>query len=67
MPEFSGRRRGRQQQGHGIGRALLLPALHAQQALGYAYAIIGSVGPAGLRTIRAIAIQGRRPASTAEC
>lgn len=32
--------------GNGIGRALLLAALHAQHADGYAYAIIGGVGPA---------------------
>lgn len=31
---------------HGIGRALLLSALHAQHAQGYAYAIVGGVGPA---------------------
>ncbi|MEO5700756.1 MAG: GNAT family N-acetyltransferase [Casimicrobiaceae bacterium] len=31
--------------GQGIGRALLLAALHAQRADGYAYAIIGGVGP----------------------
>ncbi len=30
----------------GIGRALLLSALHAQREQGYAYAIIGGVGPA---------------------
>lgn len=30
----------------GIGRALLLAALHAQRSDGYAYAIIGGVGPA---------------------
>ena len=32
--------------GQGIGKALLLAALHAQRAQGYAYAIIGGVGPA---------------------
>ncbi|MEM7412146.1 MAG: GNAT family N-acetyltransferase [Myxococcota bacterium] len=32
--------------GQGIGRVLLLAALHAQRAQGYAYAIIGGVGPA---------------------
>jgi GNAT superfamily N-acetyltransferase len=32
--------------GAGIGRALLLAALHAQHAQGYAYSIIGGVGPA---------------------
>ncbi|MFO1397035.1 MAG: GNAT family N-acetyltransferase [Burkholderiales bacterium] len=34
------------ERGRGIGRALLLSALHAQHAAGYAYAIIGGVGPA---------------------
>lgn len=32
--------------GLGIGRALLLCALHAQREQGYAYSIIGGVGPA---------------------
>jgi GNAT superfamily N-acetyltransferase len=34
------------ERGKGIGRALLLSALHAQRAQGYAYSIIGGVGPA---------------------
>jgi len=34
------------ERGLGIGRALLLATLHAQRADGYAYAIIGGVGPA---------------------
>lgn len=34
------------ERGKGIGRALLLAVLHAQRAQGYAYAIIGGVGPA---------------------
>ena len=34
------------ERGRGIGRALLLAALHAQRAQGYAYSIIGGVGPA---------------------
>jgi GNAT superfamily N-acetyltransferase len=32
--------------GQGVGAALLLAVLHAQRAQGYAYAIIGGVGPA---------------------
>lgn len=32
--------------GQGLGTALLLATLHAQRAQGYAYAIIGGVGPA---------------------
>jgi GNAT superfamily N-acetyltransferase len=35
-----------EERGKGIGRALLIAALHAQRAQGYAYAIIGGVGPA---------------------
>lgn len=31
--------------GKGVGRALLLAALHAMQEQGYAYAVIGSAGP----------------------
>lgn len=34
------------ERGRGIGQALLLATLHAQHAMGYAYAIIGGVGPA---------------------
>lgn len=51
------------ERGHGIGRALLLSALHAQRALGYAYAIIGGVGPAEFyaKTVGAIAIPGSTP------
>jgi GNAT superfamily N-acetyltransferase len=47
----------------GIGRALLLAALHAQRAQGYAYAIIGGVGPAEFyaKTVGAIAIPGSTP------
>lgn len=32
--------------GKGIGTALLFAALHAQKAQGYAYAIVGGIGPA---------------------
>ena len=51
------------ERGHGIGRALLLAALHAQRALGYAYAIIGGVGPAEFykKTVGAVAIAGSTP------
>lgn len=44
----------------GIGRALLLATLHAQREMGYAYAIIGGIGPAEFyaRTVGAIAIPG---------
>ena len=51
------------ERGHGIGRALLLAALHAQRARGYAYAIIGGVGPAEFyaKTVGAVAIAGSTP------
>jgi GNAT superfamily N-acetyltransferase len=44
----------------GIGRKLLLSVLHAQKAQGYAYAIIGAVGPAAFyaRTVDAVPIPG---------
>lgn len=35
-----------EERGKGTGRALLIATLHAQRAQGYAYAIIGGVGPA---------------------
>jgi len=49
--------------GKGVGRALLLAALHAQRAQGYAYAIIGGVGPAEyyVRTVGAQPIEGSTP------
>jgi GNAT superfamily N-acetyltransferase len=49
--------------GKGVGRALLLSALHAQRAAGYAYAIIGGVGPATFyeRCVGATSIEGSTP------
>jgi GNAT superfamily N-acetyltransferase len=49
--------------GRGVGRALLLAALHAQRAQGYAYAIIGGVGPAEYyaKTVGAQLIDGSTP------
>jgi GNAT superfamily N-acetyltransferase len=49
--------------GRGIGRALLLCALQAQRAQGYAYAIIGGVGPAEFyrRTVNALDIADSTP------
>jgi len=35
-----------EKRGTGVGRVLLLAALHAQREQGYAYSIIGGVGPA---------------------
>jgi len=52
-----------EERGHGVGRALLLATLHAQRAQGYAYAIIGGVGPAEFyaKTVGAVAIAGSTP------
>jgi predicted N-acetyltransferase YhbS len=51
------------ERGKGVGRALLLAALHAQRAQGYAYAIIGGVGPAEyyVRAVGAQLIDGSTP------
>jgi len=51
------------ERGRGIGRALLLVALHAQREQGYAYAIIGGVGPAGYyeKAVGARPIEGSDP------
>jgi len=51
------------ERGRGIGSALLLSALHAQRALGYAYAIVGGVGPAQFyeKAVGAIPIPGSTP------
>ena len=51
------------ERGRGIGRALLLATLHAQLAQGYAYAIIGGVGPVDYykKAVGAIVIAGSSP------
>ena len=51
------------ERGKGIGVALLLAALHAQKAQGYAYAIIGGVGPAQYyaKAVGAVVIEGSDP------
>ena len=51
------------ERGRGIGRALLLAALHAQRAQGYAYSIIGGVGPAAFyaKTVGAVPIADSTP------
>ena len=48
---------------HGIGTALLLMALQAMAAEGYAYAIIGGVGPAEFyaKAVGAVPIAGSTP------
>lgn len=47
----------------GIGKALVLSCLHAMAAEGYAYAIIGSAGPAEFfrKTVGAVAIEHSTP------
>jgi len=49
--------------GRGIGKALFLSCLHAMAAYGYAYAIIGGVGPTEfyVKTVRATPIEGSKP------
>ena len=49
--------------GQGIGRALALAAMHALKAQGYAYAIVGGVGPAAFyeKAFGAVAIPGSAP------
>lgn len=51
------------QRGRGIGAALLLACLHALAGQGYAYAIIGGVGPVEFyaRTVGAVVIAGSDP------
>jgi predicted N-acetyltransferase YhbS len=50
-------------QGKGIGKALLLAALHAMKNDGYAYAIIGGAGPVDFykKALGAIEIEGSTP------
>ena len=49
--------------GKGVGTMLLLSCLHAMKDGGYAYAVIGGVGPAGFyaRAVGAMAIEGSSP------
>lgn len=49
--------------GQGVGRALLLAALHGLAEMGYAYAIIGGAGPVDFyqKTVGAIEIEGSVP------
>jgi predicted N-acetyltransferase YhbS len=52
-----------EERGRGLGRTLLLAALHAQREQGYAYAIIGGVGPAEFyaKSVGAVPIFGSTP------
>ena len=49
--------------GQGLGRALALAAMHALEAQGYAYAIVGGVGPAAFyeKAFGAVVIPGSTP------
>ena len=49
--------------GRGIGKALLMECLHAMKSQGYAYGIIGGVGPAGFyaKAVGAVLIDGSNP------
>lgn len=49
--------------GQGTGRALAIAAMHALAAQGYAYAIVGGVGPAAFyeKAFGAVAIAGSTP------
>ncbi|WP_437760618.1 GNAT family N-acetyltransferase [Sorangium sp. So ce1389] len=51
------------ERGKGVGKALLLASLHGLAELGYAYGIIGGVGPADFyaRTVGATLIPGSTP------
>lgn len=51
------------ERGRGLGRALLLAALHAQKEQGYAYSIIGGAGPEEFyaKTVQAVPIAGSTP------
>ena len=51
------------ERGNGVGRALLLACLHAMRERGYAYAVIGGVGPAEYyaRAVGATLIEGSTP------
>jgi GNAT superfamily N-acetyltransferase len=51
------------ERGRGLGRVLLLAALHAQREQGYAYSIIGGVGPPEFyaKAVGAIPIEGSTP------
>ena len=53
----------KQHRGKGLGKALLLKALRALREEGYAYAIIGGVGPEEFyrRTVNAFVIPGSEP------
>jgi len=51
------------QRGRGVGKALLFACLYAMKAIGYAYAIIGGVGPVEFyqKSVNAVLIEGSKP------
>jgi GNAT superfamily N-acetyltransferase len=51
------------ERGRGVGRALLLAALHAQREQGYAYSIVGAAGPGEFyaKAAGAVWIEGSTP------
>ena len=55
------------ERGRGVGRALLLAALTALRDAGYAYAIIGGVGPQAFyaKSVGAVPIEGSTPGAYA--
>jgi hypothetical protein len=54
---------GEEYRGRGIGKALLLSCLYAMELAGYAYAVIGWVGPTQFyaKTVGATLIEGSQP------
>ena len=69
-PDFFGPTQVRdEEQGKGIGKALLISCLHALRAEGYGYAIIGGIGPEKFyeKTVGAILIPGSDPSVYEDC
>lgn len=63
-PDFFGPTRvSDEEQGKGVGKALLLASLHAMRAEGYVYAVIGGIGPAEFyaKTVGAVLIADSTP------
>lgn len=68
-PDFFGPTRVLEEcQGKGIGKALLLRSLHAMKEEGYAYAIIGGIGPATFyeKCVHAVMIESSKSHSIYE-
>ena len=58
-----------EEQGKGIGKALLIASLHALRAEGYGYAIIGGIGPQKFyeKTVGAMLIPDSNPSVYIDC